>query len=97
MSLWSRSAVSYTHLDVYKRQEFYKTPLAYLGLYGVSGGTNTSGGSITHYYKENDDGTITYWVDTEEGLKVAKYINQFWRDGLIDPDFQTKDLSLIHI
>ena len=74
-----------------KGEEFYKTPLAYLGLYGVSGGTNTSGGSITHYYKENDDGTITYWVDTEEGLKVAKYINQFWRDGLIDPDFQTKD------
>lgn len=74
-----------------KGEEFYKTPLAYLGLYGVSSGTNTSGGTITHYYKQNDDGSIAHWVDTEEGLYVAKYINQFWRDGLIDPDFQTKD------
>lgn len=74
-----------------KGEEFYKTPLAYLGLFGASGGVNTSGGSITHYYKLNDNGSISYWVDTEEGLKVAKYINRFWRDGLIDPDFQTKD------
>ncbi len=74
-----------------KGEEFYKTPLAYMGLYGVSSGTNTSGGTITHYYKQNDDGSITHWVDTEEGLEVAKYINRFWRDGLIDPDFQTKD------
>lgn len=74
-----------------KGEEFYKTPLAYLGLYGVSSGTNTSGGTITHYYKVNDDDTISHWVDTDEGLYVAKYINQFWRDGLIDPDFQTKD------
>ena len=74
-----------------KGEEFYKAPLAYLGFYGVGGGTNTSGGTITHFYKQNDDGSITYWVDTEEGLYVAKYINQFWRDGLIDPDFQTKD------
>ena len=74
-----------------KGEEFYKTPLAYMGLYGVSSGTNTSGGTITHYYKQNDDGSITHWVDTEEGLEVAKYINRFWREGLIDPDFQTKD------
>ncbi len=74
-----------------KGEEFYKTPLAYLGFFGVGGGTNTSGGTITHYYKQADDGTLTYWVDTDEGLEVAKYINRFWRDGLIDPDFQTKD------
>ncbi len=64
-----------------KGEEFYQTPLAYLGFYG----------SPTGYYKMDDSGKITHWVDTEEGLWVAKYINQFWRDGLIDPDFQTKD------
>ncbi len=64
-----------------KGEEFYQAPLALLGFYG----------SPTGYYKMDDEGTITHWVDTEEGLWVAKYINQFWRDGMIDPDFQTKD------
>lgn len=64
-----------------KGEEFYSTPLKFLGLYSTSTGT----------YKLNDDGSLSYWVDTDEGRYVAKYINQFWRDGLIDPDFQTKD------
>ncbi len=64
-----------------KGEEFYQVPLAFLGFYGAP----------TGYYKMDDGGKITHWVDTEEGLWVAKYINQFWRDGLIDPDFQTKD------
>lgn len=61
--------------------EFYETPLLYMGFYNTA----------TGIYKLNDDGTITHWVDTEEGREVAHYINQFWQDGLIDPDFQTKD------
>jgi len=64
-----------------KGEEFYQASLAYMGFKGTS----------TGYYKENADGSITHWVDTEEGLTVAKFINRFWRDGLIDPDFQTKD------
>lgn len=64
-----------------KGAEFYQTPLMYLGLYN----------SPTGLYKVNDDGSLTYWVDTEEGRQVAHYINKFWQEGLIDPDFQTKD------
>lgn len=64
-----------------KGEEFYATPLQFLGLYSTS----------TGIYKLNDDGTLTYWVDTDEGRQVAHYINKFWREGLIDPDFQTKD------
>lgn len=64
-----------------KGEEFFTTPLLYLGLYNTS----------TGLYKLNEDGTLTYWVDTEEGRQVAHYINRFWQDGLIDPDFQTKD------
>lgn len=64
-----------------KGAEFYSTPLAYLGLYSAP----------TGMYKVDEEGKIHYWVDTDEGRFVANYINQFWRDGLIDPDFQTKD------
>jgi ABC-type glycerol-3-phosphate transport system substrate-binding protein len=64
-----------------KGEEFYQAPLGYLGFLGTS----------TGYYKVDADDKITHWVDTEEGLEVAQYINRFWREGLIDPDFQTKD------
>ncbi len=64
-----------------KGEEFYQAPLSMMGFAGTQ----------TGYYKVAEDNTLTHWVDTEEGLWVAKYINQFWRDGLIDPDFQTKD------
>jgi len=61
--------------------ELYTTPLLFLGFYNAP----------TGIYKLNDDDTITYWVDTDEGREVAHYINGFWQEGLIDPDFQTKD------
>lgn len=61
--------------------EFYQTPLLFLGFYNTSTGV----------YKLNDDGSITHWVDTDEGRQVAHYINKFWQEGLIDPDYQTKD------
>jgi len=64
-----------------KGEEFYHAYLSYLGFKSTS----------TGFYKENDDGSITHWVDSEEGLACAKYFNRFWREGLIDPDFQTKD------
>ena len=65
-----------------KGEEFYQAPLSMMGFAGTQ----------TGYYKvDEENNTLTHWVDTEEGLWVAKYINQFWRDGLIDPDFQTKD------
>lgn len=57
-----------------KGREWFNTPLAYLGF--------KSG------YKEADDGTLTHWVNTDEGLMIAKYINKFYREGMIDPDWQ---------
>ena len=62
-------------------KEFYRTPLQFLGFYSVS----------TGIYKMDENGTITYWVDTDEGRQIAHYINKFWQEGLIDPDFQSKD------
>ena len=39
-------------------------------------------------YKVDDTtGTFTHWMNTDEGLTVAKYINRFVREGLMDPDF----------
>lgn len=42
---------------------------------------------FVNQYKKNDDGTFTHWLNTEEGLEIAKFINQCYRGGLIDPDF----------
>lgn len=47
-----------------------------LGAYGFVSG-----------YKKNADGSFTHWLNTEEGLTIAKFVNKCWRNGLIDPDF----------
>lgn len=36
-----------------------------------------------------DDGEFTHWVNSDIGLKTVKYINQFHRAGLLDPDSLT--------
>ncbi|WP_309122358.1 sugar ABC transporter substrate-binding protein [Paenibacillus sp.] len=45
------------------------------GMWGLKGG-----------YKIADDGTNTHWANTDEGLALTLYMNQFYRDGLLDPD-----------
>ena len=54
---------------------------AMLGAYGFING-----------YKLNEDtGEFTHWLNTDEGLEIAKLVNQMYREGLIDPDYQSVD------
>nr|WP_280521333.1 sugar ABC transporter substrate-binding protein [Paenibacillus mangrovi] len=45
------------------------------GMYGLQNG-----------YKVTKEGDMTHWVNTEEGLELTKFMNQIYRDGLLDPD-----------
>ena len=38
-------------------------------------------------FKVNDDGTFSHWLNTEEGLEIAKFVNKCYRNNLIEPDF----------
>lgn len=40
-------------------------------------------------YDVADDGTMTYWLNTDRAEEIATYINRFYREGMIDPDFVT--------
>lgn len=54
---------------------------AMLGAYGFING-----------YKLNEEtGEFTHWLNTDEGLEIAKLVNQMYREGLIDPDYQSVD------
>lgn len=45
-------------------------------------------------FKVNEStGEFTHWMNTDEGLQIAKYINRFVREGLMDPDFLTNKLE----
>jgi putative aldouronate transport system substrate-binding protein len=48
------------------------------GVWGLKGG-----------YKVAEDGTMTSWVNTPEGLELTKYMNRFNLAGLMDPDIVT--------
>jgi len=37
-------------------------------------------------WKVNEDNTLTYWTETEEGKEMAKFFNEWWRTGTMDPD-----------
>jgi putative aldouronate transport system substrate-binding protein len=37
-------------------------------------------------WKVNADNTLTYWAFTDEGKRMAQFINKFWRSGTMDPD-----------
>lgn len=36
---------------------------------------------------DEETGEFTHWINTPEGLEIAKYINRFYREGMIDPDY----------
>lgn len=39
-------------------------------------------------YKVNEStGEFTHWMNTPEGLEIARYINRFYREQMLDPDF----------
>ena len=37
-------------------------------------------------WKVNADSTLSYWAFTEEGKRMAQFVNKFWRSGTMDPD-----------
>ena len=38
-------------------------------------------------WKVNDaDNTLTYWTETDEGKAMARFFNNWWRTGTMDPD-----------
>jgi len=39
------------------------------------------------YKVDESTGEFTHWINTDEGLEIAKYINRFYREGMIDPDY----------
>lgn len=43
------------------------------------------------YKVDESTNTFTHWINTDEGLKMMKYINRFVREGLMDPDFLSND------
>lgn len=46
------------------------------------------------YWLENEDGTITYGSTTENMKKALTRLNQWYEEGLIDPELGTRDNSL---
>ncbi|MFE0555120.1 sugar ABC transporter substrate-binding protein [Paenibacillus sp. NPDC058910] len=45
------------------------------GMYGLKDG-----------FKVSNEGDFKHWVNTDEGLEMTKYINLYYREGLLDPD-----------
>jgi ABC-type glycerol-3-phosphate transport system substrate-binding protein len=35
---------------------------------------------------QDTNGTLTYFLNTPEGLALTRYVNRFYREGLLDPD-----------
>lgn len=48
-------------------------------------------GFVSGYKVDAETGEFTHWLNTEEGLEISKLVNQMYRDGLIDPDYQSVD------
>ncbi|NQT58524.1 MAG: sugar ABC transporter substrate-binding protein [Bacteroidetes bacterium] len=53
----------------------YAKPPQVAGVWGLNQG-----------WKEAADHSLTYWINTQEGIDMALFYNQIYRDGLLDPD-----------
>ena len=55
-------------------------------------GTSTIAEYITGYWglqrgwKVGEDNALTYWAFTDEGKEMARFFNNWWRTGTMDPD-----------
>lgn len=65
-----------------KGQNFLK---AMLGAYGY----------INEFKHDESTGSFAHWIDTEEGLEMAKFVNKLWRENMIDPDFLSVDYETL--
>lgn len=54
---------------------------------GLYGALLAAYGFKNGYKVDDNTGDFTHWINTNEGLEIAKYINRFYREGMIDPDF----------
>ena len=43
------------------------------------------------YKYDESTGDMVHWLNTDEGLEIAKYMNKLYREQLIDPDFMNTD------
>ena len=58
-----------------------------LGLYSQGLPEYVSGyWGLQRGWKVNEDNTLTYWTHTDEGKEMAKFFNEWWRTGTMDPD-----------
>lgn len=60
----------------------------YIGGFGYTRPYTRLGGywGLKWDWKENADGTMTYWINTDEGLAFTKWLNKVYREGMLDPD-----------
>lgn len=56
---------------------------------------NTFGGmwGLKHGWKVDSSNNVKEWINTDEGLKMAEFVNQIYRDGLLDPDSFTMTMQ----
>jgi ABC-type glycerol-3-phosphate transport system substrate-binding protein len=53
----------------------------------------TAYGFTSDRYRHNPDGTFSYWLRTDEGRQVARYMNRMWRYDMIHPDYLSMTYS----
>ena len=52
-------------------------------------------GFVNEYQHDEGSGTFTHWINTEDGLEIAKFVNKLWRENMIDPDFLSVDYETL--
>jgi len=79
--------------DLMERHPYNELGEKVYALSDNSNGRNLLGAMLGAYgfvdgFRVNEaTGTFTHWINTDEGLEIARYINRFYREGMIDPDF----------
>lgn len=48
-------------------------------------------GFISGYKYDEATGNMTHWLNTDEGLEMAKFMNKLYREEIIDPSFLSTD------
>ncbi|MFF3100248.1 type 2 periplasmic-binding domain-containing protein [Viridibacillus arvi] len=44
-------------------------------------------------FKEDENGNLTHWINTPEGIELTKYLNKFQVEGLLDPNSFINDFD----
>lgn len=46
-------------------------------------------------FKVDENGQFTHWLNSDEGLKIAKFMNQCYLDNMIDPDYMSNQYDQV--